>query len=69
MPFKHQFAEPGATHGRSLCGLDVRPPSPLITRPRRRGACRECERAKRRLDKNAPRANARRSYHDRLAED
>lgn len=65
MPARHLFADEHATHGRALCGLDVKPPDPK--RMRTWHACVFCQNEARRLEREkAPR---RRHHTDRIAED
>lgn len=68
MPTRHLFADEHATHGRTLCGLDViAPDGPR--KPRTYRACVYCQNKLRQAERDKPVASKRRSYHDRLAED
>lgn len=68
VPTRHLFSAPDATHGRTLCGLDVKAPEGE-RKPRTLRDCVPCQNQRRKLDREAPVRNGRRSYHDRLAED
>jgi len=66
MPSRHVFVAPDATHGRTLCGLDVKPPDPLLSKRSWQG-CPACKRLAKRLERvNAPR---RKHHTDRIAEE